>query len=265
MQEQQKKEFAHMMNALTKSVEVEIEDEASSAASEHELDADYEAEEEWAKNELKKSEGNKKGEEGKDEVIEIEKEEREEDKDKPYDPESPAFDPKDNPIPSGSKSQPPTPKVGKDIVDKDSKVDKDIVDKDPKVDKDTVDKDENRKVAEAAKKEDIRKKPVNLRFKARKFRYVRDKIDAARRLLGEEKFNALTEPKPYNQFQYKVCYHYNYTECHHGEVEAHRSKERNGTVQLKHHGCQDCLDIRRALYAHPAGNRFCPFKGIHHE
>ena len=68
MQEQQKKEFAHMMNALTKSVEVEIEDEASSAASEHELDADYEAEEEWAKNELKKSEGDKKGEEGKDET-----------------------------------------------------------------------------------------------------------------------------------------------------------------------------------------------------
>ena len=237
LQNRQQKDFEEMMIRYTQPnkevikteiLEVEVDKaDATSAASEAELDGDHEAEKKWADDQLKEAEAKQKKDDSnvKDGVK---------DGNEPYDPESPPFEPKAS---TSQMNPPPPPKA--DMTEK------------PKVE------------TKGDKKSEHDTKPEEKKFKPKRFLYKSQKIEAARELLGEEKFKQMCEPRAYNKFHYMICWHYTQGKCNLGDVPGHRMKRKDGSYQLYHHGCEDCLEIRRALYAHPQGHKYCPFRDIH--
>ena len=235
LQRRQQKDFEDMMIMFTQPkkevvkteiIETDVDKaDATSAASEAELVVDHEAETGWADDQLKEAEAKQKKDDG-----------NVKDGNEPYDPESPPFEPQA----STSKMNPPPPPKA-DMIKK------------------------AKKEVKGDKKEEVDPKPEEKKFKAKRFLYKGLKIDAAKKLLGEEKFNQMYDPKPYNKLQYLICWHYTQGKCNYGDITGHKMKRKDGSYQLHHHGCEDCLEIRRALYGHPQGHKYCPFRGIHDE
>ena len=209
----------------------EKEDKAESVTSEPALSGDHEEEKEWAK-ELMEKDGKSKELEGENKEGDL------------YDPASPAFDPKDlAPKATISTMQPPPPPPLKPPT-KGSQ-------------EQTQGKSKEKKLAEGH--------PERKRFKVE-----RDCIDpelkkkAAKELLGENKYNLMRSMRPYSEFAYKICIHYNLMNCWHVDVPAHQAAPRQDMKPVVyHHGCQDCLDVFGYIAGHPSGHRFCQIKNIY--